>query len=87
MKQVCKVSIGADIIETVQGLQVNIPDSLDYARIKDTSVPAHYNGQKHPSEVGTRISEPFDVIEYDRAYTKLRKYINDSEHQKKQESN
>ena len=86
MKQNCKFRIGADIIETVQGLQVNIPDSLDYARIKDTSVPAHYNGQKNPCEVGTRISEPFDVIEYDRAYTKLRKNINDSEYSKKNET-
>lgn len=85
MIQICKVSIGSDIMETVQGLQVNIPDSLDYARIKDTSVPAHYNGQKNPAEVGNRLSEPFDVIEYDRAYTKLRKYIRDDSSKKQEE--
>ena len=87
MKQTCKFRKGADITETVQGLQVNIPQAIDYSRVKDTSVPSSYNGQKDVSEVGDRIREPFDVIEYDRSYTRLRKYINDSEYAKKQEEN
>lgn len=76
MKQDCKFRQGADIIETQPGLQVNIPDSIDYHRIQDTSVPAMYNGQKELSDVGQRIREPFDVIEYDRAYTRIRHYHN-----------
>ena len=86
MKQICKFRKGADIAETVQGLAVNVPQAIDYSRIKDTSVPSSYNGQKDVAEVGERIREPFDVIEYDRSYTRLRKYINDSEYQKKQEN-
>ena len=76
MIQICKFDEHADIVQTVPGLQVNIPDSMDFHRIQDTSVPAMYNGQKDLSEVGTRIREPFDVIEYDRAYTRVRHYHN-----------
>lgn len=82
MKQTCKFNKMSDITETVQGLAVNIPVALDYSRIKDTSVPSSYNGQKDVDEVGERVREPFDVIEYDRSYTRLRKYINDSEFEK-----
>lgn len=71
-----------DIAEVVPNLGVNIPDSLDYNRIKDTSVPAHYNGQKTTNEVGQRIYEPFDVIEYDRSYTRIRKEIRDAKNKK-----
>lgn len=76
MKQVCKFQSGRDIVQTVPGLEVNIPDSIDYHRIQDTSVPSMYNGQKELSDVGQRIREPFDVIEYDRAYTRIRHYHN-----------
>lgn len=79
MKQSPKFVSGPDITQTAPGLGVNIPDSIDYHRIQDTSVPAMYNGQKSLSDVGTRIREPFDVIEYDRSYTRVRaKAIADS---------
>lgn len=77
MRCTCKHHPRKDIQAVVPGLQVDIPDSLDYNRIKDTSVPAHYNGQKETSEIGSRIYEPFDVIEYDRSYTRIRKEIRD----------
>lgn len=77
MRCIHKYDPKKDIQAVVPGLQVNIPDSLDYNRIKDTSVPAHYNGQKETSEVGRRVYEPFDVIEYDRSYTRIRKAIRD----------
>lgn len=83
MIQNCTFRVGADILETQQGLQVNIPESIDYGRIKDTSVPANYNMQKNLSEVGVRVREPFDVIEFDRTYTRIRKSINDAEYGKK----
>ena len=83
MKQICEFISGADILATQSGLQVNIPDSIDYGRIKDTSVSSQYNGQKKLNEVGTRIAEPFDIIEFDRTYTKIRKSINDSEYERK----
>lgn len=83
MQQICKFRSGADILETVQGLQCSIPDAIDFFRIKDTSCPSSYNGQKNLDEVGLRIREPFDVIEYDRSYTRLRKYINEDSKNKK----
>lgn len=64
-------------METVQGLQTSIPDAIDYFRIKDTSCPSNYNKQTNTSDVGRRVAEPFDVIEYDRAFTRLRKYMRD----------
>lgn len=77
MKQICKFVSGVDILETQQGLATDVPDAIDYGRIKDTSVPSQYNGQKSVAEIGQRIAEPFDVIEFDRTYTKIRKSIND----------
>lgn len=85
MKQSCKFRSGADILETVPGLQASIPEAIDFFRIKDTSCPSSYNGQKNLDEVGSRIREPFDVIEYDRSYTRLRKYINEDSKKKKEE--
>lgn len=78
MKQICSYVPGVDIAETVPGLAVSIPESMDYNRIKDTSVPASYNGQGQLSEVGSRVAEPFDVIEYDRTYTRIRKSVRDA---------
>lgn len=72
MKHTCKFVSGRDIVQTVPGLQVNIPDSMDFHRIQDTSVPSMYNGQQSLDDVGTRIHEPFDVIEFDRTYTRIR---------------
>lgn len=72
MKQKCFFNKVADIMETRQGLGVVIPASLDSHQIVDTTSPSSYNGQTKLSDVGHRISEPFDVIEYDRAYTQAR---------------
>lgn len=77
MIQICHFRQGADIMETVQGLQTSIPSAIDYYRIKDTSCPSSYNNQKNLGDVGNRIREPFDVIEYDRSFTRLRKYMKD----------
>lgn len=76
MKQTCRFQSGRDIMQTVPGLEVKVSDSIDYHRIQDTSVPSMYNGQQTFEDVGSRIHEPFDVIEYDRAYTRVRHYHN-----------
>ena len=82
MKQICKYVKGVDIMHVVPSQGVVIPDSLDYGRIKDTCVHTDYNGQASCAEVGTRVEQPFDVIEYERSYTRLRKFINDKEKEK-----
>ena len=78
----CRYSKQRDIMRVVPSQGVVIPDALDYGRIKDSCVHTDYNGQSTCAEVGTRIEQPFDVIEYERSYTKLRKYINDKEKEK-----
>ena len=83
MKQCCLYSPDSDILEVQSGLSTSIPEALDFGRIKDTCVPSHYNGQKSLSEVGDRVKEPFDVIEFDRSYTRIRKQINDAEYERK----
>lgn len=64
---------------------VVIPDALDYGRIQDTCVITDYNGQETVESVGHRVEQPFDVIEFERSYTRLRKYINDNESKREKE--
>lgn len=77
MKQICSKNKATDIMETVPQLAVNLTDGIETGNVIDTCVPAHYNGQASIEEVGSRVREPFDVIEFERSYTKLRKYVND----------
>lgn len=77
MRQICKKNPQSDIMETVPQLSVNVNDGIETGNIVDTCVPANYNGQSSIDEVGSRVREPFDVIEYERSYTRLRKFIND----------
>ena len=78
MKQVCKFKKGTDISETVPGLQANVCSALESGKITSSVSEVSYNQQKTFDEVGKRVSEPFDVIEYDRQYSRLRKDVNDS---------
>lgn len=84
MKQTCKYDPMRDILEVVEGLSVNLDKALTSGVIRDTSVPAQYNMQKELAEVGNRVSEPFDVIEYERAYTRIRKQIKDKKDEEKE---
>lgn len=77
MIQTCKFKKGSDIAEVVPGLGVDINNALETGQIRDTSVPAQYNMQKELSDVGNRVHEPFDVIEYERSYTRIRKSVKD----------
>lgn len=77
MIQICKFDKVRDITQAVPGLACDIRAAMATGSIKDTSVPAMYNMQKDIAEVGHRLAEPFDVIEYDRSYTRIRKAIND----------
>lgn len=83
MKQICEFKKGADIMETQPCLAVDINDQLESGNIVDTCVPANYNEQKAIEEIGSRVRDQFDVIEFERSYTKLRKYINDNEKEDK----
>ena len=82
MRQVCKYCKDADITEVVEGLGVDMCNSLETGIIQDTSASVFHNMMKEFSEVGQVARDPFDIIEYDRSYSKFRKYVNDKEKDK-----
>lgn len=82
MKQVCKYRKGADITEVVPNLGIDVASAIESGIIKDTSATVFHNMMKELGEIGIVARDPFDVIEYERSYTKYRKYVNDSEKNK-----
>lgn len=83
MKQVCKFCEGPDITEVVEGLGVDMCNALETGIIQDTSASVFHNMMKDFGEIGQVARDPFDIIEYDRSYSKFRKYVNDKEKDKK----
>lgn len=82
MKQICEYIKGADICEVVPGQGVDVCNAIETGIIQDTSANVFHNQMKELGEVGMVVRDPFDVIEYDRSYTKFRKYVNDKENEK-----
>lgn len=78
----CKFKKGADIVAVVPNLGVNIRNAIDTGIIQDTSASVFHNMMKELGEVGMVARDPFDIIEYDRSYSKFRKYVNDKEKDK-----
>lgn len=83
MIQCCKYDKVADICDVVQGLGVDVCNAIETGVIQDTSATTFHNMMKDFAEIGPVVREPFDVIEYDRSYTKFRKYVKDEEDKKK----
>lgn len=82
MRQVCKFCKGADIAQVVPNLGVDVHQAIETGIIQDTSANVFHNMMKDLGEVGQVARDPFDIIEYDRAYSKFRKYVNDKENEK-----
>lgn len=82
MRQNCCFCKGADIVEVVPNLGVDVCNAIDTGVIQDTSATVFHNMMKELGEVGIVARDPFDVIEYERSYTKFRKYVNDEEGKK-----
>lgn len=82
MRQVCKFCKGADIVEVVPNLGVDICQSIESGIIQDTSASVFHNMMKELGEVGMVARDPFDIIEYERSYSKFRKYVKDKENAK-----
>lgn len=85
MKQICKYVKDADIVEVVPNLGVDMRNAISTGIIQDTSASVFHNMMKELGEVGIVAREPFDIIEYDRSYSKFRKYVNDKESSKDKE--
>lgn len=82
MVQNCCYCKGADIVEVVPNLGVDVCNAIETGVIQDTSATVFHNMMKELGEVGIVARDPFDVIEYERSYTKFRKYVNDEEGKK-----
>lgn len=82
MKQLCKYQKGRDIVEVVPNLGVDVCSAIESGIIQDTSASVFHNMIKELGEVGMVARDPFDIIEYDRAYSKFRKYVNGKEKDK-----
>lgn len=82
MKQVCKFRKGADIVEVVPNLDVDVCNAIETGIIQDTSASVFHNMMKELGEVGMVARDTFDIIEYDRSYSKFRKYVKDNESEK-----
>jgi hypothetical protein len=82
MKQDCKYCKGVDITDVVPNLGVDVCQAIESGIIQDTSASTFHNMMKDLGEVGMVARDPFDIIEYDRSYSKFRKYVNDKEKDK-----
>lgn len=82
MRQNCKFCKGKDIVEPVAGLGVDVVSAIESGIIKDTSATTFHNMMKDTSEIGIFARDAFDIIDYEHAYTKFRKHVNDKEKDK-----
>ena len=82
MRQNCCFCKGSDIVEVVPNLGVDVCNAIETGVIQDTSATVFHNMMKELGEVGIVARDPFDIIEYEKSYTKFRKYVNDEEGKK-----
>lgn len=83
MRQVCKFDEKTDITPVVPALGVDVNSAIETGIIQDTSASVFHNEMKELGEVGIVARDPFDVIEYERSYSKFRKYVKDNESKSK----
>lgn len=79
MRQDCKYCKDVDITDVVPNLGVDVGNAIETGIIQDTSSKVFHNMMKDTSEIGIVVRDPFDVIEYERSYSKFRKYVEDEE--------
>lgn len=81
MIQICKYSEPACITPTNPDLAGNFKQSLRDGIVRDTSAHAFYNMLKECDQIGPRISDEFDFIEYDNALRHYRKKVEEESKQ------
>lgn len=82
MRQECKYCKRKDITDVVSGLGVDVKSAIETGVIKDTSATTFHNMMKELGEVGIFARDQFDIIEYERSYSRFRKHVNDKEKDK-----
>lgn len=79
MRQICKFNDKTDITSVVPSLGVDVNSAIESGIITDTSANVFHNEMNELSEVGIVARDSFDIIEYERSYSKFRKYVKDNE--------
>lgn len=82
MLQKCCFRKGADIVETVPGLAVDLNNAIETGIIQDTSASVYHNMMDKVEQVGIVARDVFDIIEYDRSYAKFRRYVDEDKAEK-----
>lgn len=68
---------GRDICRVERGLASDIRGAVTNFTIKDTSTDAFYNGMENIEDIGPRVRDNFDAIEYEKSYARYRKSVSE----------
>ena len=79
MLQVCKYSEPGSITPTNPDLVDDFKSSIREGVVRDTSSKVFYNMLKETGDIGPRLSDEFDFIEYDNAVRTYRKKLDDDQ--------
>lgn len=63
---------GRDIIPVVQSGAPDITELIEKDAIQDRSVPAQFNQIEDVADIGGRVRNRFDILEYNNSITKIR---------------
>lgn len=75
MRQICKHNDKRDIQRVIPGCSPDLNQAIHSGVIPDTATESQYNGFEELSDVGHRVREPFDVIEFDRGFERVKRSI------------
>lgn len=72
MRQSCNFDKTSDIVAFQPGCAPDLNLAISSGVIPDTTSETSYNGLEDLTDIGNRVCDPFDVIEYDRAYSRIK---------------
>lgn len=68
----CRFKKGRDIIDVVPNSCPNITELIEKDAIQDKSVPALFNQIESVADIGGRVRNNFDILEYQSSITRIR---------------
>lgn len=72
-----------DIVAFQPGCSPDVNLAISSGVIPDTTSETSFNGLDDLSDIGHRVCDPFDVIEYDRAYSRIKANIESKKQSRK----
>jgi len=67
-----KYRAGRDILPVEKADAVNITDLIEKDAIQDKSVPALFNAIETSADIGGRVRNQFDILEYQTSVSRIR---------------